>query len=47
MFKIICLKCNKQADEMAYKRIAKGELRVIYICPNCGYVEVNKRFLYE
>lgn len=46
-FKIICPKCNSNADVMSYVRKTKKRVEVNYICPYCGHGDSEENYLYE
>lgn len=46
-FNVVCPYCNEIADVVAYKRIQKNKLKILYICPYCGNGDEEEHFLYE
>ena len=46
-FNVVCPYCNEIADVVAYKRIQKNKLKILYICPYCGHGDEEEHFLYE
>ena len=46
-FKLVCPKCNEQADVMSYRRTGENLLRAFYICPYCGHGDIEFHYMYE
>lgn len=46
--KHICLKCkSNKVDIMSCEKISEKDVKIIYICPLCGYMESEVHYLYK